>query len=149
MAIKMKSDYLDAHFLLSQIEVADNNLSAAIKSVTSASVIDPTNSATFFQLGLLKYNIKDFSGAINSLEKAIKISPDYANAKYFLGLSYESIGDRAKAIGLFEDIKLTNPDNQELDSILVNLKAGKPIFNNTTETKPEKGKTLPVKEKTQ
>ncbi len=148
-ATELKSNYLDAYFLLSQIEVADNNINAAIKSVTSASVIDPTNPAIFFQLGLLKYNIRDFDGAIRVLEKATTMTPDYANAKYFLGLSYESVGEHAKAIKQFEEIKITNPDSQEVTTILANLKAGKSIFTNTEETKPEKAKTLPVKEKVQ
>jgi tetratricopeptide (TPR) repeat protein len=148
-ATKLKSDYLDAYFLLSQIEVSDNNIAGAIKSVTSASVIDPTNPAIFFQLGLLKYNIKDFDGAIKSLQKAITISPDYANAKYFLGLSYESIGDHTKAVKEFEDILITNPDSQDVKTILVSIKAGKSIFASTTATKPEKSKNLPVKEKVQ
>ncbi len=145
-ATKMKNDYLDAYFLLSQIEVADNNINGAIKSVTSASVIDPTNPAIFFQLGLLEYNIKNFDKAIEALEKAITIAPDYANAKYFLGLSYESIGDRAEAIKQFEDILITNPDSREVIDIISNLKTGKPIFTNTANSKPEKAKSLPVKE---
>jgi tetratricopeptide (TPR) repeat protein len=145
-AIQAKNNYLDAYFLLSQIEVADNNLRGAIDSVTAASIIDPTNSAVFFQLGLLKYNLKDFNGAIEALEKSIKLVPDYANAKYFLGLSYESVGEHEKAITQFTELKTTNPDNKELDAILENLVAGKPIFTDAKETKPEKASQLPVKE---
>jgi tetratricopeptide (TPR) repeat protein len=117
--------------------------------VTAASVIDPTNPAIFFQLGLLKYNEKDYAGAIAALEKATQMTPDYANAKYFLGLSYEAVGRHADAITQFEDIKVTNPDSAEVDAILANLKAGKPIFTGDTATSPEKGKTLPVKENLQ
>jgi tetratricopeptide (TPR) repeat protein len=145
-AIQAKNNYIDAYFLLSQIEVADKNLKGAIDSVTAASVIDPTNTGIFFQLGLLKYNNKDFTGAIEALEKSISLSPDYANAKYFLGLSYEAIGNHAKAIELFKNLLVTNPDNEDVKTILANLQAGKPIFTNTEEAKPEKGKTLPVKE---
>jgi len=148
-AVKLKNNYLDAYFLLSQIEVADNNITGAIRSVTSASVIDPANPAIFFQLGLLKYNIKDYDGAISALEKAIEMSPDYANAKYFLGLSYEAIGEHKLAIKQFEEIRVTNPDNQEIISIIENLKAGKSIFSSSGQTKPENAKTLPIKEKTQ
>lgn len=148
-AIQLKNNYLDAYFLLSQIEVEDNNIPGAIESVTAATIVDPTNSAMFFQLGLLKYNAKDWPGAVKALEEAIRISPDYANAKYFLGLSYEATKQREKAIQQFEDLKKTNPDNQDLVTILENLKAGKPILSNTTETKPETSKTLPVNEKVQ
>jgi tetratricopeptide (TPR) repeat protein len=148
-AIQIKNNYLDAYFLLSQIEVATNNINGAIKSVTAASVIDPTNPAIFFQLGLLKYNQGDFAGAIVALERATTMTPDYANAKFFLGLSYEATKEHEKAIKQFEDLIASNPDSKEVAEILANLKAGKSIFTNGADSKPEKGKELPLKEKTQ
>lgn len=144
-AIQLKKNYLDAYFLLAQIEVADNNLKGAIDSVNAASVIDPTNSATFFQLGLLKYYNKDYTGAISALEKATTMTPDYANAQYFLGLSYEQAGQHGKAITEFEGLKVTNPDSKEVEDILTSLKVGKSIFTNTTSTFG-KSSQLPVKE---
>ncbi|MSU45140.1 MAG: tetratricopeptide repeat protein [Candidatus Zambryskibacteria bacterium] len=145
-AIQLKKNYLDAYFLLSQIEVADNNIKGAIDSVTAASVIDPTDPGIFFQLGLLKYNIKDYNGAIVALEKATGMTPDYANAKYFLGLSYDAVGKKTQAITEFERLLVTNPDSAEVKQILENLRAGKSALVNAEETKPEKGKRLPVKE---
>lgn len=145
-AIQIKQNYLDAYFLLTQIEVADNNIKGAIDAVTSSSIINPTDPGIFFQLGLLKYNVQDFKGAINALQKATKLTPDYANAKYFLGLSYEITGQHEKAIEQFVQLKVTNPDSKEVDTILSNLKAGKHIFTDTQNSKPEKGKSLPVKE---
>jgi len=145
-AIQLKRNYIDAYFLLSQIEVEDKNIKGAIESVTAASVIDPTNSGVFFQLGLLKYNSEDFEGAIEAFKKAIEITPNYANAKYFLGLSYEKTGEHTKAIAEFEELKISNPDSTEVTTILSNLKAGKSVFTNTENSKPEKSKTLPVKE---
>ncbi len=145
-AIQIKNNYLDAYFLLSQIEVASNNIREAIQSVTAASIIDPTNPAIMFQLGLLKYNVRDFDGAIDALEKAITMTPDYANAKFFLGLSYEATKQTEKAIKQFEDLSVSNPDSQEVKQILENLKSGKAIFTDATNTKPEKGGSLPLKE---
>lgn len=145
-AIQIKNNYLDAYFLLSQIEVASNNIREAIQSVTAASVIDPTNPAIMFQLGLLKYNTRDFDGAIDALEKATTMTPDYANAKFFLGLSYEATKQTEKAIKQFEDLAVSNPDSTEVKQILENLKSGKSIFTDSTNTKPEKGTSLPLKE---
>lgn len=145
-AIQLKNNYLDAYFLLSQIEVANNNITGAIRSVTSASIIDPTNPAIFFQLGLLKYNQGDFPGAIEALEKATTMTPDYANAKFFLGLSYEATKQHDKALKQFEDLSVSNPDSVEVKQILENLKAGKSIFTNAQNTKPERGQDLPLRE---
>ena len=145
-AIQAKSNYLEAYFLLSQIEVATNNLPGAIDAVSASSVINPSDPAIFFQLGLLKYNTDDFKGAIEALEKAIALAPDYANAKYFLGLSYEITGEHEKAIDQFVALQNTNPDNADVETILNNLKAGKPIFTNASTNRPERGRTLPLNE---
>lgn len=146
-AISEKQNYLDAYFLLSQIEVADKNLKGAIDSVTVASVLSPSDPSVFFQLGLLKYNNQDYVGAIEALEKSISLSPDYANAKYFLGLSYEITKQHEKAIIQFEDLIKTNPDNKEVAGILSNLQAGKPIFTTpSAQTSPATRSNLPVKE---
>lgn len=146
-AVEQKQNYLDAYFLLSQIEVASKNLPGAIKSVSAAAVINPTDPAIFFELGLLKYNVSDFKGAVEALEKAKSLTPDYANAKYFLGLAYEATGQHEKAISEFLDLKVTNPDSGEVSSILANLQNGKSPFAGADTAKPEKGKGLPVKEK--
>src|SRR3989344_1075253 len=148
-AIQLKRNYTDAYFVLSQIQVQNKDIKGAIDSVTAASVIDPINSAIFFQLGLLKYNIQDFTGAIAALEKAISITLDYANAQYFLGLSYEAKGMHLDAITQFEKLRVSNPDSTEVTNILTNLKNGKPPFPSTETVKPEASKTLPVKEKVQ
>jgi len=147
-AIQQKQNYLDAYYLLAQIEVANKNVKGAIDSVQAATVIDPTNPGVFFQLGLLKYNVRDYSGAIEALEKSTSLVPDYANAKYFLGLSYEAAGQHAKAIQEFQDLKQTNPDSKEVDTILANLLAGKPITSTADIAKPD-SKKLPVKEVSQ
>ena len=146
-AIKLKNNYTDAYFLLSQIEVQNKNIKGAIESTTAASVIDPTNSGIFFQLGLLKYDSQDFKGAIEALEKALAIAPNYANAEYFLGLSYEANGLHDKAIAEFEKLKVSNPDSKEVETILSNLKQGKPPIPSSATTNPAKAKNLPVKEK--
>lgn len=146
-AVKLKRNYLDAYFVLTQIEVLDNNLPAAIQSVTAASFLDSTNPATLFQLGLLKYNVKDFRGAVVSFQKSINLASDYANAKYFLGLSYDELGQKENATKQFEDILKTNPQNQDIINILANLKSGKPALTNSANPKPEKNKNLPLNEK--
>lgn len=145
-AIQLKRNYIDAYFLLSQIEVEAKNIKGAIESVTAVTIIDPTNSGAFFQLGLLKYYSADFKGAVTDLRKALDVTPDYANAKYFLGLSYERVGEHAKAITEFEQLKKTNPDNKEVDTILTDLKAGKSIFTDPEVVAAEKSTKLPVKE---
>ncbi len=145
-AIEAKKNYIDAYFLLSQIEVADNKVDEAIKSVTAASVIDPTDPGIFFQLGLLKYNNDDYAAAVVDFEKAITMLPNYANAQYFLGLAYDALGQTEKAIAEFEKLKVSNPESTEVVTILANLKAGKPALEGLENENPESGDNLPIEE---
>jgi len=144
-ALAEKSNYIDAIFLLSQIQIKDGDLKSAIASVDAASVLSPNDPSIFFQLGLLKYNDNDFKGATVALERAVALSPGYANAKYFLGLSYNKLGRDKEAIAQFNDLKKTNPDNKEIELILANLNAGKvPLPSNSN---PTKGTKAPLQEK--
>lgn len=149
LAIGQKQNYVDAYYFLSQLEVADKNIPGAINSVAAAAVIEPTNPAIFFQLGLLYYNAEDFKNAIESFKKSLSLAPDYANSKYFLGLSLVITGDVPNAIELFKELEISNPDSQEVEFILTNLRAGKSPFANAkppiTPT-PEKRQTPPLKE---
>lgn len=148
-ALKQKGNYTEAIFLLSQLQAREGNLKDAIASVEAAGVLAPRDSGVFFELGLLRYNNKDYEGAASALERAIALNPSYANAKYFLGLSYEKLGRDADAIKQFSDLKATNPDNGEVDLILRNLKAGRAPFSSAAppiDDKPEQRSKLPVKE---
>lgn len=149
-ALAEKNNYIDAIFLLSQVQIKDGDLKSAISSVEAASVLSPNDPSIFFQLGLLKYNNSDWKGAMGALEQAIALSPVYANAKYFLGLSYQKLGRIKDSIAQFNDLKKTNPDNKEIDLILSNLNAGKDPFANATppiNTNPAKGTKPPLQEK--
>ncbi|MDE2041041.1 MAG: tetratricopeptide repeat protein [Patescibacteria group bacterium] len=149
-ALRVKTNYLDAVFLLSQIDAAKGNLPEAITAAQYAVTIDPTNPLLYFQLGLLDYNAKDYAGAAAALGQAVKIQPDYANAQYFLGLADARLGNIADAISQFAAISQTNPDNREVSLILANLKAGKPIFADAVPPvtpSPETRQSLPINEK--
>lgn len=148
-ALELKNNYTDAYFTLAQLEVASNNIPGAIRSVETATLVEPNNSGLFFQLGLLKYNQKDFAGSANAFEKSVAIMPDYANAKYFLGLSYYQLDRETDATKQFEEIAVTNPENQEVQLILTNLRAGKSIFADAkppVDSTPEKRTEPPLSE---
>ncbi|MDO8430473.1 MAG: tetratricopeptide repeat protein, partial [Candidatus Taylorbacteria bacterium] len=150
LALQLKQNYLDAIFLLSQIQISQGQIKEAITSVQVASQINPGNPLIFFQLGFLYYNDKNYLGAIEALNQAIKLDNKYANAQYFLGLSYARVGKVADAIIQFEALSITNPDNQEVALILSNLRAGKSPFTDAkppVDSKPEQRKNLPVNER--
>jgi len=124
-ALEKKNDYADAYYLLTQIEIADNHIDEAIKNAQTLTLLQPTNSGVFFQLGLLEYNKADYQNAAQAFAQALQISPDYANAKYFFALTLDKLGRHDDAVALLQDLMKTNPDNQELPQIIANIKAGK------------------------
>ncbi len=149
-ALQLKQNYLDAVFLLAQVQVKQGKTKDAIDSVKFATQINPNDPTLFFQLGILYYNDKNYYEAINALNQAIKLNNSYANAQYFLGLSYARVQNIKDAIINFEVLEKTNPESEEVKLILKNLRIGKSIFADATPTidsKPEKRTTLPLTEK--
>lgn len=151
-ALQLKSNYIDAIYLLSQIQVASGQLDEALVSTQVALSLTPGEPLLHFQLGLLLYNAKNYTESIKAFEKAVELNKEYANARYFLGLSYARMGRNADAIAQFEELAKTNPENQEVAFILDNLVNGKSPFADAqppiTNT-PEKRSTPPVEEKTE
>lgn len=147
-ALKMKNNYTEAIFLLSQIQAADGKVKDAIASVESAAVLAPNDPTVFFQLGLLKYNAHDYRGSVQALERAVFLAPSYSNAKYFLGLGYYQIGKTSNALTQFNDILTLNPGNADIPVIIKNIQNGRDPFSTLKDSeKPDKRETLPVEEK--
>ncbi len=150
-ALQVKNNYLDAIYLLSQVEAAQGNLKDAITAAGVAIQINPQNPLLFFQLGLLEYNNAAYSDAVAALEKAVALESDYANARYFLALSYARLGRTADALTQFNQLAVSNPGNQTVQSAITALKSGKSIFAPATASAAAAAKNpqLPLKEKSQ
>lgn len=127
-AIGLRQQYTDAIFLLAQMQLEENDVPNAIKSVETITIFEPGNPVAFFQLGLLRYGSDDFVGATQAFERAVALNEVYANARYFLGLSHWRLGNSAAALQQFERVQQTNPDNTEVTSIIENLNAGRDPF---------------------
>ena len=147
--LQVKNNYLDAVFLLSQVEAAKGNLPDAITAAKFAIGLNSSSPLLYFQLGLLQYTAGDYAGAADTLAKAVSLQSNYANAQYFLGLAYARLNRMADAAAQFEQLAASNPDNQEVASILANLRAGKSPFAGATPapTAPEKRPTPPISTK--
>jgi len=135
-AIEKKSNYTDAVYLLSQINVQEGEIETAIENVRLTTLIRPNDPVTYFQLGLLQYQNKDFEESIVSFESAVIRDNFYSNAKYFLGLSYEEVGRYDDSLGQFKDLNLLDPDNQEIQFILSNLENGLSPFAGSENANP-------------
>lgn len=145
-ALREKSNFTAAIFLLSQVEIQQGNIKEAISSVERALSFSPNDPVLHFQNGLLRYNERSFRDAAQSFERAVFINPSYANARYFLGLSYDRLGRRQDATREFQVVRDLNPDNAEVRTILRNLSEGRSALANLSATSPERRVNLPVSE---
>jgi tetratricopeptide (TPR) repeat protein len=143
-AVKLKSDYTEAHFTLSQLYVAQGKLDEAIQSAEQATRLVPNDVGVLFQLGLLYYRKENYDAAQAVLQRAIELNPNYSNAKYFLGLIYDRKNRPQDALKLFQDIAQLNPDNQEVQRIIAALQSGKKAMDVLTQPPPEQRKEAPL-----
>ena len=144
-SVELKPDYAEGHFLLAQIYDAEGNVKDAIARGEAAAFLAPSDIGTLFQLGLLYYRSNRLDDAKIVFERAIEINSNYSNARYFLGLIYDRLNRKADAISEFKKILELNPDNDEVQKIISNLRAGKNALFGITPP-PEKRNEPPVKE---
>ncbi len=142
-ALDLKTNYIDAIFLLVQIETNEGNLSEAIKQAESAGNMAPNDPTVFFRLGLLRYNNSDYTGAISAFEKAVILDNSYLNARYFLGLAYKKVGRTSDALVQFNILAKVLPDNQDVKDAISSINTPTPTTpaptqNNVKPPLPEK-----------
>jgi tetratricopeptide (TPR) repeat protein len=136
-AVQMKGDYTPALFLLAQIEARQGNTQAAILQTEQARLFAPNDIGILFQLGLLYYQNGNFDQAIPVLERCVILSQNYSNARYFLGLAYDKKDRKSDAIAQFKVITELNPGNEEVNTILSNLRAGRAALSHLSPPAPQ------------
>jgi tetratricopeptide (TPR) repeat protein len=148
-ALNLKGDFAAALLLLAQIEAQEGNLKEAIAQTEQTALLVPNDIGVLFQLGLLYYQDNNLEKSRFALERAVSLDENYANARYFLGLVYDTQGMKSKAIEQFENIVRTNPENQEVQKILSNLRAGRKALEEISPPAklPEERETPPIEEK--
>lgn len=147
-AIDAKGDFAQGHFLLAQTLIRLGNVASAIQSVEKAKVAAPFDTGIAFQLGLLYYQTGDLDHARGEFERAVSINQNFSNARYFLGLIYDRQNNTIQAIDQFEKILVFNPDNQEVQRILANLRRGRDALEGVVPPleSPEKRQEPPIRD---
>ena len=120
-ALDLKANYIDAIFLLVQIETNEGNLSEAMKQAEYAGTMAPNDTSVFFRLGLLRYNNSDYTGAVSAFEKAVILDNSNLNAHFFLGQAYKKVGRANDALAQFNLLNKVLPDNQEIKTAISSI----------------------------
>jgi len=127
-AISVRNRYSDATFFLAQLQLENDQVEEAKRSVQALTVFEPRNPVAFFQLGVLHYGTEDYLAAVQSFERAVALADTYANARYFLALAYWRLEEPERATRELKLVLETNPTNVEVQAMIENLEAGRAPF---------------------
>ena len=128
-SLALKSDYVNASFLLAGIYQRQGNLDAALAQTRKIALENPNNASIAFQLGLFHYQANNFFEARTLLERAVALAGgNFGNARFYLGLTLDKLGERNLAISQIERVLENNQDNALAKGVLENLRAGRPAL---------------------
>jgi tetratricopeptide (TPR) repeat protein len=120
-ALQLKSNFSEALFLLTQIDIAEGNIDAAIATTRQIITLEPSNPTRYYQLGVLLAAKQDYDGAIDAYGTAIVQDPNFANARYMLAMTYLDAKKLDEAIAQLQIVLQTNQDNQQLQALITQL----------------------------
>jgi len=140
-AVALKADYAPALFQLAVVYDRIGQVDEAVSKMKQVQAAYPQDVGVAFQLGLLYYKQNNLDLAKEQLERAVILDTTYSNARYFLGLTCDRQSNKSGALEQFEKIASFNPDNQDVKTILDNLRAGRPALTTQQPTQ------LPIREK--
>jgi len=136
-ALVLKANYADAHLLLADIDLVNENVAGAIARIENAMATSPQNSFLPYQLGLIHYSEEDYESAIEAFSTAISLDPQYANARYFRALSYVyGENDTEEALQDLRRITEENAENEILLAVIANIEAGNDPLEGIAEDNP-------------
>jgi len=126
-AIRLKRNYTDAYFFISQVDIARGDVEGAIQSTLSNITLEPRNAARYYQLGILYSAQENIDFAMQSFEAAVVLDENYANARYFLALAYDQMGRKEDAREQLAAVLELNPGNQGVLELLGRLDRGEAL----------------------
>ena len=110
MAIKLKSDYAEAHFNLGVAHQRLEQFDMAIENYQKALDIQHAQPKAHLNLGTIYFQRNQISSAIKSFEWASAYSPNYPEAARNLGSAFQKINKFEKAKKQFEKAISINPE---------------------------------------
>ncbi|MEX0931041.1 MAG: tetratricopeptide repeat protein, partial [Candidatus Paceibacterota bacterium] len=132
-SVSLKRNFTEALLFLSQIDIIENNVSAAIERTEAVISLEPNNPARYYQLGVLESSNENPERAMAAFEYAVSLDNDYANARYFLALGYAEQDRTDAALEQLRVIQELNPDNEEIKLMITRLENGEPLAGTETE----------------
>jgi tetratricopeptide (TPR) repeat protein len=145
-AIAVKPDYAPAHFETALVFDQQGKLAEAIAKMEINKQLLPQDTGVAFQLAVLYYKAQRYEQAKAEFIRAIVLDTNFSNARYFLGLLYDREGNKQGALDQFEKIAELNPDNEHVQQVIANLKAGQPALGSPALGPPQQPEQIPIEQ---
>jgi tetratricopeptide (TPR) repeat protein len=126
-AVRLKNNYTDALFFLTQLDIAEGKTADAITTTRAIISLEPNNPARHYQLGVLLSANNEIDAAITAFEQAIALDTNYANARYFLALAYAQQGNTQGALQQLQAVLELNPGNAQVQNLIERLNTGESL----------------------
>ncbi|OGL61696.1 hypothetical protein A3C09_03455 [Candidatus Uhrbacteria bacterium RIFCSPHIGHO2_02_FULL_47_44] len=123
-AIKLKGDYLPAHYYLAATYEREGKIAQATARLVALTKNTPSDIGLGFELAQMYLRAKKYDAAKQELERLIKINPDYSNGLWYLASIYEIQKNPQKSIELVQKVVELNPENKVAQERLRKLQAG-------------------------
>ncbi len=100
----------------------------AVGFCEDAIAADPDYSAAYFQLGMLRYNRRDFNASLEAFQNCVTYDESNVECNYRLGLSYYYLGNCEVAWRILQDSLITAQSRagtgSEQDDVIANIRQG-------------------------
>ena len=113
-ALKLKPNYVDAHFNLGKILQETNQPNAAIECYQKALEFDSRHVDAHYNLGTTYRAVGQIDSALSSYKKALRVNSKYANAHKEIGATFHVIGDLDSAIKSYKDFLRVKPNDSDV-----------------------------------
>jgi len=123
-ALALKNNFTQALSLLSELDIAEGNVPAAIETAITIITLEPQNPARYYQLGILYTADDQTDQALAAYQAALTLDPGFANARYLQALLLVDQGQIEAALVDLRLVAQTNADNDELASLIAALESG-------------------------
>ena len=140
-AAQLKSNYTDALFFLTQLDIAEGNVEDAIATTRAIISLEPNNPGRYYQLGVLESSAGNTDNAIAAFTQAVRLDTNYANARYFLALAHLQKGENEPALEQLRVVLQLNPGNEQVSGLMDQIEGGA-----TFETAPAPAETEQLQE---
>ncbi len=120
-ALTLKRNYVDALFLLAQLDIEEGNIESAIAATTQVVTLEPNNPTRYYQLGILLAANEQYDQAIAAYQEALLRDNSFANARYMLAMAYVAAEQVEAALEELRIVQSTNEENEELAALIVQL----------------------------